>query len=463
MVAIALKEVYFRYDEDSPAVLKGASYDFEYGKFYLVCGASGGGKSTFLSILNGKIPHYIEGQFKGEVLFEGKDIYEEGIAQRSYMMSSMLQNPDEQILYDKVEDEIAFPLENIGIATEEMKQRVDSICQTLSLDKFAKTRTLSGGEKQRLEGACALSLSNKIILLDEPLANLDKYSSSILLGELKRRVKEENACVILVEHRLDRLPSFIDEVVEIKDGKLIKKLDPFKEGIDSIKPIENSFTDEIILKAENVGFKVKKKLLLENINLTLHKGERLLILGDNGAGKTTLIRLLSKLVKCKIGSITYSKEIEGKNHFKNVGYLFQNPDYQLFMKTVEEEIFLGDVDKEYANHLIDVFGLREKLDQHPLSLSEGQKRKLTFVCVLAKKPWILFLDEPTVGQDSESLSIFVEEANRLVKENKTSLVTITHDRRCMEALMDSCIVIKNKTISNSGGIDTLHQYLKEIE
>lgn len=463
MVAISVKDTYFRYSSGEKAILKGASYEFSYGKFYLVYGHSGGGKSTFLSLLNGRIPHYVEGDFKGEILFEGKDIYESGISERSRFMSSLFQDPDEQILYDKVEDEIAFPLENIGKPKEETEKEISSMCGVLKLDKWAKTRTLSGGEKQRLEGACCLALNNKIILLDEPLANLDKHSSEMLLEELKRRVKEENCCVILIEHRLDRLKKYVDVALEIKDGKLIENTSWFEDHKVSIPSLETKIENEVILKADSLSYVVDKKTLLKDINLELRKGERLLILGDNGAGKTTLLRLLSGLIKPKTGKITSPIPRKPKKWFKEVGYLFQNPDYQLFMKSVKEEIFLGDVDEEYANRLIDLFDLRDKLDKHPLSLSEGQKRKLTFVLTLAKKPKILFLDEPTVGQDSDSLLKFVEEANRLVKENQTSLISITHDRRCMAALMDRCIEIENQTILHEGGLDLLKEYQEKSE
>lgn len=460
MNAISLKNVYFRYDEDSPTILNGASYDFEYGKFYLVFGDSGGGKSTILSILNGRIPHYKEGQFKGEVLFEGEDIYEKDIGERSAFLSSLFQNPDEQILFDKVEDELAFPLENIGTPREKMEAKIEESCKVLLLDKKSRTSTLSGGEKQRLEACSALSLPNKIILLDEPLANLDKASSELLLGELKRRTKEEGSCIILVEHRLDRLKPYIDVALKVSHGKLVEVSDPFAEEI--IAPFPSKIDDEIVLSVQNLGVNIKKKPLLKGISFSLRRGERLLVLGDNGAGKTTLLRALSLLIKHQEGSIESPYLKKKKDWFKNVGYLFQNPDYQLFLKTVEEEIFLSKVDETYARHLIDVFDLGDKLSKHPLSLSEGQKRKLTFVSTLAKKPKILFLDEPTVGQDYLSLTKFVNEVNYLVNENGTSVITVTHDRRCMSALMDDCLIIEKGKPPRYGEEAMMKEYISSL-
>lgn len=458
MKAISLKNIYFRYGEDTPILLKDLSYDFEYGKFYLLFGQSGGGKSTILSLLNGRIPHYQEGEFKGEILYKEQDIYEKDIGERSAFISSLFQNPDEQILFDKVEDELAFPLENIGQSKEEMEKNISHSCALLKLDKGARTSTLSGGEKQRLEACSALSLPNKIILLDEPLANLDKASSELLLKELRHRV-DEGYCVILVEHRLDRLKGYIDVAVEIKEGKLVEINDPFHEEI--LPPGLSSNNEEIVLSVKNMGVLIKKKEILKGISIDLHKGEKLLVIGDNGAGKTTLLRALSGLIKHQGGSISSPYLKRKRDWFKNIGYLFQNPDYQLFLKTVEEEIFVSEVDEEYARHLIEVFDLEPFLESHPLSLSEGQKRKLTFVSTLARKPKILFLDEPTVGQDYLSLSKFVNEVNYLVNENGTSVITVTHDRRCMWALMDSCLLIEKEKEPRLGEAALLEEYISK--
>lgn len=456
MKAISLRNIYFRYSEDSPILLKDLNYDFEYGKFYLIFGESGGGKSTILSLLNGRIPHYQEGQFKGEIVYNGEDIYEKDIGERSGFISSLFQNPDEQVLYDKVEDELAFPLENIGTPRKEMEEKISHSCKILGLDKEARTGTLSGGEKQRLEACSALSLPNKIILLDEPLANLDKESSELLLQELRRRA-DEGYCVILVEHRLDRLKPYIDVAIQNKDGKLVEAEDPFHE--EMLSPSETNSVDETILEVKNMGVLIKKKRILSGISFNLHKGEKLLVIGDNGVGKTTLLRALSGLIKHQEGSISSPYLKKRKDWFKNIGYLFQNPDYQLFLKTVEEEVFVSDVDEEYARHLIEVFNLKPFLSSHPLSLSEGQKRKLTFVSTLARKPKILFLDEPTVGQDYLSLSKFVDEVNYLVKENGTSVITVTHDRRCMQSLMDISLLIEKEKEPRLGKAELLEEYI----
>lgn len=460
--AFSLVNVSFRYGEGEKTILDNASYDFEYGKFYLIYGASGGGKSTILSILNGRIPHYVEGQLRGQIIHDGKDIYEDGIAQRGQFISSLFQNPDEQILFDKVEDEIAFPLENQGVPREKMKEAVYATCSSLKLDPKAKTRTLSGGEKQRLEGACALALDNKIFLLDEPLANLDKESSELLLGRLKKKAEEEGACIILVEHRLDSLSKYVDVALKVEGGKIVEQKDVFSGLEGEIPPNSSSVGEESLLRAEKLVFEAGGKRIVDEVSLELKKGERLLILGDNGAGKTSLLRSLSGLAKLKSGKIYSPYMGKSRKWFSNVGYLFQNPDYQLFCKSVREEIYLGKVDEEYAAHLIGVFNLGEMLDKHPLSLSEGQKRKLTFISVLAKKPKILFLDEPTVGQDFESLKILVDEANRLVRENGTALISITHDRRCMRALMDRCLIIDKGRIAEEGGEEVLAKYLEKI-
>lgn len=446
MSALELKNVYFRYGEGEPTILRDVNYTFEYGKVYLLYGNSGEGKSTILSLLNGRIPFYHEGQFKGEILHDGQDIYELDIAQRSRFLSSLFQNPDEQILFDRCEDEVAFPLENVGVPENKMKEIVWDSLKRLNLNPKDKTRTLSGGEKQRLEASCALSLPNRIFLLDEPLANLDKEASELLLKELKRRAKEDGACIIIIEHRLDRIAPYVDEGVLVSE-KTLKKSLSYLEGEKKIEHFPSFSSEKPILSCTDLVYRKDGKNIIDGVSLTLHQGERLLLLGDNGAGKTTLLRMLSKLIKPTKGKVE-SPLYKGKRQwFSSIGYLFQNPDYQLFCKSVREEVFLTATDEDYANYLLEKFGLSEMLEKHPLSLSEGQKRKLTFVSVLSKKPAILFLDEPTVGQDDNGLRLFVEEVNKLVKEERTSVITITHDRRCMEALADRTITLENGRLS----------------
>lgn len=196
----------------------------------------------------------------------------------------------------------------------------------------------------------------------------------------------------------------------------------------------------------------------------VYEGERLLLLGENGCGKTTLMRLLARLYKPTIGEIVqtlnpkFGKRYHGKKWFKAVGVVYQNPNYQLFMPTVEQEIAFGALSKEYADEMIALFGLEHLRKRHPQSLSEGQKRRVSIAAVAATNPKVLLLDEPTVGQDYKGLCELVKILDMLHDRSGNTMITITHDMRCAEALCDRAILIADGTVKEQGGKELAHKY-----
>ncbi|MGN0817883.1 MAG: energy-coupling factor ABC transporter ATP-binding protein, partial [Candidatus Coproplasma sp.] len=196
----------------------------------------------------------------------------------------------------------------------------------------------------------------------------------------------------------------------------------------------------------------------------INNGERLLLLGENGCGKTTLLRLLARLYKPTNGEIEqfidkkFGTKKRNKAWFKRVGVVYQNPDYQLFMPTVEKEIGFGAVSKEYAQEIIKLFGLEGLKNRHPQSLSEGQKRRVSIAAVAAGKPEVLLLDEPTVGQDYTGLCKLIEILNALHKRTGNTMITVTHDMRCAEALCDRALLIEGGVVKEQGGKDLSHKY-----
>jgi energy-coupling factor transport system ATP-binding protein len=189
------------------------------------------------------------------------------------------------------------------------------------------------------------------------------------------------------------------------------------------------------------------------------------LLGENGCGKTTLMRLIARLNKPTGGKILQGidpklkqKTKGSKAWFKKVGVIYQNPDYQLFMPTVQKEIEFAAVSKEYAERMIELFSLRLIRDRHPQSLSEGQKRRVSIAAVMAAKPELLLLDEPTVGQDYKGLCDLVEILNTLHKETGNTMITVTHDKRCVTALCDKAIIISNGKVQEQGGKPLAESY-----
>ena len=457
MKAVELRNIYFRYKGFKEIILKNVNMEALYGEITLLAGMSGSGKSTILNLITGIIPNIIKGDIKGEILINNENIIGKSISEISKMVGVVLQNADSQIIMPHVEEEIAFGLENINMERKEIESKINDICNILSLNKNAKSKTLSGGEKQRLMSGAILAMNPKIIILDEPLANIDKFGAKILLDALLN-LKNKGYAIIIIEHRLDMLIKYIDKIYDIKNG-ILNEIDNINKYLEDEKNIikDNGIkieSNEKIFEVNNLIYKIKDKTIINNISFDINEGERVLILGENGKGKTTLVRLLSKMIKPTEGDIKQNITNKKRNWFNEIGIVYQNPNYQLFMPTVEKEILYNAKSKELAYELLNKFDLEKYKNRHPLSLSEGEKRKLTVALVLARLPKVLFLDEPTVGQDYDNLLNMINIINEFRNKYKTTTITISHDIRCANSLCDKCIILDNELkIGNKELID----------
>ena len=462
-IAIRLKEVSFKYDGAKENVLENINLTVEYGETVLLSGVSGEGKSTLLSIINGVIPFVNSGEFSGSVEIDGKDVTKLKISERSKLIGTVLQNADEQIIYDLVNEEIAFGCENLNIASEEIDRRIERFTTLMQIEKTAKTKTLSGGQKQRLITASTLAMEQKIIILDEPLANLDTHTAHILLKAL-RNLANSGYAVLIVEHRLDVVKNYIDKVMRIENKQLFTSTDinDLNSGIKTIPHADGSLPGEVLIKGEKLFFAAGDRNIIDGLDIEIRAGERIVLLGENGCGKTTLMRMLARLNKPNDGAlsqtITKSKKANSK-WFSKVGYVYQNPTYQLFMPTLLSEISFKAKSEKIAREMINAFGLSGLEQRHPQSLSEGQKRRASIAAVCASEPTVLFLDEPTVGQDYKNLCKTVETVNKINKNLGTAIVTVTHDKRCAGALADRVLIMENGKISRQGDYRLANEFL----
>lgn len=462
-IAIRLKEVSFKYDGAKENVLENINLTVEYGETVLLSGISGEGKSTLLSIINGVIPFVNSGEFSGSVEIDGKDFTKLKISERSKLIGTVLQNADEQIIYDLVNEEIAFGCENLNITSEEINRRVERFTTLMQIEKNAKTKTLSGGQKQRLITASTLAMEQKIIILDEPLANLDTHTAHILLKAL-RNLANSGYAVLIVEHRLDVVKNYIDKVMRIENKQLFTSTDinDLNSGIKTIPHADGSLPGEVLIKGKKLFFAAGDRNIIDGLDIEIRAGERIVLLGENGCGKTTLMRMLARLNKPNGGAlsqtITKSKKANNK-WFSKVGYVYQNPTYQLFMPTLLSEISFKAKSEEIAREMINAFGLSGLEQRHPQSLSKGQKRRASIAAVCASEPTVLFLDEPTVGQDYENLCKTVETVNKINKNLGTAIVTVTHDKRCAGALADRVLIMENGKISRQGDYHLANEFL----
>ena len=285
MRAIEFKNVSFRYDDMPEPVLKNASFSLEYGKLALLYGDSGQGKSTVLSILSGVIPNVTKGTLSGEIRVGGEDVSGQRISDICRRAGVVLQNADAQIIHQRVEDELAFGCENFAFSPEKISGCIEKACGRMALCPQWGTRTLSGGQKQRLITASALATEQRILLLDEPLANLDRKGAAFLMASL-RTLTESGYAVLIVEHRLEQVLPFAHEVWRLRNGSLERQTG--REALraaqpETAEPIPaEARREEPVMTLRGVGWRAGGRSILEGVDLTIFRGERLLLLGDNG-------------------------------------------------------------------------------------------------------------------------------------------------------------------------------------
>lgn len=458
--AIELKNLTVSYPGGGE-VLKDCNFKLCYGQMAVLSGLSGEGKTTLLSAINGVIPNAVNASVQGDVLVDGRSIIGLKMAEIARKVGSVLQNPDSQIFHSRVDDEIAFGCENLNLSRGEIRRRVEETCALLSIEADALTKTLSGGQKQRLMAACVLAMGQKILLLDEPLANLDIAGSKLLLGVLKDLCARGYA-VLLVEHRLDIVAPYADRLFSL-EGKGIYEVEREAVSYANTRKIADSVPEsrpgEPLIDANSLSYGIRNVEILRDLSLTIRRGERIVLLGENGCGKTTLLRLLAGLIKPSAGSISaaISARPGTRGWFRRVGYVYQEPSYQLFMPTVREELCHG-AEKGWGECCMDDFGLLPLAERHPHSLSEGQKRRVSIAAVMATAPELVLLDEPTVGQDYDNLSHMVSMLNKIHMETGNSMITITHDIRCAEALADRVIWMQGGKVFREGGKEIIKSY-----
>ena len=385
MSAIRLNNVGFAY-KDNNLILKDVNLTLDYNNLVLIAGHSGEGKSTILGILTGIIPNIINGNLTGEVFINDVNIKDKKMNEICRSVGVVMQDADMQIIQKYVGDEIAFGCENLAFKRDIIERQIDITTKLLDLDKNAICHNLSGGEKQRLSVASTLAMGQRIIILDEPLANLD-YKAAHNLMNILAELKKSGYLLIVIEHRLDIVLPYADKVFNLENKNLNEILDYNSFLIKQSTKISDSCKiashNDKILSLNNISYKIKNKEILSNINLDIYKGERLLILGENGCGKTTLLRIISKITKPSNGRINNYNQNKKKKWYDQVGVIFQNPNYELFMPTVEKEIRFKAFSLEYADEIAELLNIKRFYHRHPGSLSLGEKRFVSIAAILA--------------------------------------------------------------------------------
>ena len=437
---IRAEKLTFNYEQSDDGI-KDIDFSVKDSEVILLAGDSGSGKSTLLKCLNGLIPETVEGSLEGNLYFGDKKYSELKMFELNEKIGSVFQNPRSQFFTTNSTAELVFPMENYGYTKKLMDERLESLTEKFGLYPLLNRNIfeISSGERQLLALASAMALNQKVVIFDEPSANLD-YGNAMKLGKIISGMKKTGITVIVADHRFYYLKGLIDRVFLIEDGRLSRfdSEEEFKKSkydtrsfdlfaLDLPVP-EKSINTEKIAGLKNVSY----QNILTDISLELKKGEVSVLVGNNGVGKTTLAKLLCKTVKPDNGEV----QVNGLPF-----YIMQDPDFQLFGTSVYNELALVNDNEEAIAETLKYLGLYDYKDKHPFDLSGGQKQRLQIgMAMLCDKPLIIF-DEPTSGLDIVSMKKVAREIVRL-KENAAVLV-ISHDYEFIRNVANRIIYLKS--------------------
>ncbi len=419
----------------------------EGGENVLIQGGNGSGKSTLGMLLSGGAPEYRQGLLDGSVQVIGHSVTSRTMLKSSPFIQLVQQNPS--ICFSgcafTVEEEVAFGAENLALPSQEVRSRVEealTLTDTYDLSERS-IEHLSGGEAQKVVLASALAMRPRLLILDEAFSRVYPEGALKLLSNLQDWGRRYNSAIIFLE----RTGSLISRRAEctkhfyIKEGKVLEgfyEKDVLKDIAALKKPVKPKINEKSpLLEIADLSFSWPgaDRNLLQNIEQRLYMGERVALTGPNGAGKSTLLRLTAGLLKPSKGSVLLDGRavcgMEASDRASLAGFLFQDPERQIFHSTVKDEILfslrgasLTEKEKEIElSKVIEQTGLTGREKTHPLDLNSAERRMVAVASLAVRQPKLLLLDEPTRELDSFWLAIF----NRWLEEQKATVLAITHD------------------------------------
>ncbi|KAA1425630.1 ABC transporter ATP-binding protein [Nocardioides antri] len=499
-----LRDVTFRYDDR--LVLDHVDLAIDHGELVLLAGPTGVGKSTLLGVVAGLVPAFTGGTLTGDVVIDGASVLEVPARERAHLVGYVGQNPPAWFVTDTVEEELAFGMEQLGLAAPTMRRRVEETLDLLGIAdlRHRDLRTLSGGQQQRVAIGSVLTTHPRLLVLDEPTSALDPTAAEDVLATVTRLVHDLGVSVLVAEHRLERVVPFADRLCLLGEGGRVRVGDPAGLLVDAPiappivelgrlagwsplpltvrdarrrtaelrsrlgtppdpLPVETGPTGPVrrgpAAEVRNLVVAHGPVPALRDVDLDLVPGTVTGLMGRNGAGKSTLLWSLQGRHAATRGTVRVGGDdphrLRPEARRRHTGLVPQSPADLLYLETVAEECAAADRTASAA--VGTCAGLLERLAPgidpagHPRDLSEGQRLALAVSIVLTAGPPVLLLDEPTRGLDYPGKHALAGILRDLAAEGRAVLVA-THDVEFVAQVADDVVVLAEGEVVSSGPV-----------
>lgn len=462
--AVYMRNVCFRYHNDSPWNINHVNVTILQGEHVAIVGPNGSGKSTLAKLIAGlTIPDQGSLGLLGTMVVEDGIVNHQAYRQTCQNIGTLFQSPDDQIITTVCEDDIAFGLENIALPQQEMHTRITAALSAVGMseERYKDPTIMSGGQQQRIALAGALAMQTRLLVLDEPTSMLDTASRNDVDNVLAQ-LHAQGTTIVQVTHRFEecaraqRILLFEHETLreislqELRNmftskstdhhldahNKTEAKLRAITTTCTAVKPYALDVSHLSIRYARNLPY------ALEDCSLHVYQGETVAVMGKNGSGKSTLAKAVSGLIPITSGCVRVNElQIQQKSSHQSqqllhqtVGYVMQQPEQQLFAETVFEDVMYGpknfglrgDALKQRVQQTLTLLGIENLAQACPFDLSGGQQRLVAIAGILAYRPSILILDEPTAGLDLHAKRTIMQILRRLQAAG-VSMMIITHN------------------------------------
>ncbi|MCP4114953.1 MAG: ABC transporter ATP-binding protein [Desulfobacteraceae bacterium] len=490
-VAVELKGVSYRYGNQEKDTLSDITLSVRRGACVVITGSAGSGKSTLCHCLNGLIPQALEGDLRGSLSVAGKNPAAIRVQAMARQTGLVMQDPETQIVGRTGYEDVAFGPRNFLVPRQDIHRRVTQSLEQVGLRGYENQSpdTLSGGEKQRLAMAGVLAMEPDILVLDEPASELDPAGRRNLYGMLDGLRREKSTTLIMVEQKLRDIHAMVDTVFVLDSGRISWQGSPDEylktQAAPPQRPVTSTASKPVskmdqgcsretdaalsapILQIRDLNFSYPGSgPILRDINLDIHGNDFLALAGHNGAGKTSLAKHLNGLFPAPPQTIHFEgRDISSMNRkelSQKVGFVFQNPDHQIFETTVEKELEFGlrtrgmgkPERKERVRETLRFMGLEAYATVHPFTLGKGMRQMIAVASIVALNPRILVVDEPTTGLDASGCATIMGIIKKL-HNSGTAIVCITHDMELIRKYANRAVVLNRGRIVQNKPKDTV--------